>query len=86
MCSNIYDELQILKLVDLSETEKYNYLEKETLFFLQIKRFIHHTMQYQKLKWYARDNTKHYFKNYFIFIVTTQEGQKALGEKNTIAG
>ena len=34
---------QILKTVDLTKTQKSRYLENETLFFLQIKKFINYT-------------------------------------------
>ena len=33
---------QILKTVDLTKTQKSRYLENETLFFLQIKKFINY--------------------------------------------
>ena len=35
--------LQILKSMDFTKTQKSKYLEKETLFFLQIKKFINYT-------------------------------------------
>ena len=34
---------QVLKSVDFTKTRKSRYLEKETLFFLQIKKFINYT-------------------------------------------
>ena len=34
---------QILKSVDFTKTQKFRYLENETLFFLQIKKFINDT-------------------------------------------
>ena len=34
---------QILKFVDFKETQKSRYLENETLFILQIKKFINYT-------------------------------------------
>ena len=34
---------QILKFVDFTKTQKSRYLEKETLFFLQIKELINYT-------------------------------------------
>ena len=35
--------LHILKSMDFTKTQKSKYLEKETLFFLQIKKFINYT-------------------------------------------
>ena len=35
--------LQILKSVDFTVTQKYRYLEDETLFFPQIEKFINYT-------------------------------------------
>ena len=34
---------QILKFVDFTKTQKYRYLENETLFSLQMKKFINYT-------------------------------------------
>ena len=34
---------QILKAVDFTKTQRSRYLEKETIFFLQIKKFINYT-------------------------------------------
>ena len=34
---------QILKSVDFTKTEKSRYLENETLFFLQIQKFVYYT-------------------------------------------
>ena len=34
---------QILQSVDFTETKKSRYLENETFFFLQMKKFINHT-------------------------------------------
>ena len=34
---------QILKSVDFTKTQKSRYLENETLFFLQMKKFINYT-------------------------------------------
>ena len=34
---------QILKFVDFTKTQKSRYLENETLFFLQITKFINYT-------------------------------------------
>ena len=36
---------QILKFVDFTKTQKSRYLENETLFFLQIKKFINYTLR-----------------------------------------
>ena len=36
---------QILKSVDFTKTQKTRYLENETLFFLQIKKFINYTLK-----------------------------------------
>ena len=36
---------QILKFVDFSKTQKFRYLENETIFFLQIKKFINYTLR-----------------------------------------
>ena len=35
---------QILKSVDFTETQKPRYLENDTIFFLQIKKFINYTL------------------------------------------
>ena len=37
--------LQIFEFVDSPKTLKFTYLEKEILFFLQIKKFIHYTLK-----------------------------------------
>ena len=36
---------QILKSVDFTKTQKSTYLENETLFFLQMKKFINYTLR-----------------------------------------
>ena len=36
---------QILKSVDFTKTQKSRYLQSETLFFLQIKKFINYTLR-----------------------------------------
>ena len=36
---------QILKSVDFTKAQKSRYLENETLFFLQIKKFINYTLR-----------------------------------------
>ena len=36
---------QILKSVDFTKTQKSRYLENETLFYLQVKKFIDYTLR-----------------------------------------
>ena len=37
MCSYVFDDVTVLKFVDSSEIRKSEYLEKETLYSLQVK-------------------------------------------------
>ena len=53
---------QILKLVDFTKIQKSRYLENETLFFLQIKKFINYTTRttlWQKNRFVVEVTFKH---------------------------
>ena len=63
---------QILKFVDFTKTQKSRYLENETLFFLQIKKFILHIKGYfifMAKKYFCRGEIFFsYFKLNFSFF------------------
>ena len=49
LCSKYLMTSQILKFVEFTKTQKSRYLKKETLFFLQIKKFINWATLWQKI-------------------------------------
>ena len=42
LCTNVYDGATDFEIFDFTKTRKSRYLEKETLFFLQIKKVINY--------------------------------------------
>ena len=44
MFSNVYDNVTVFEFLDSPKTKISKYLYNETLFFIQIKRFIHYIL------------------------------------------
>ena len=43
LCSNAYDDVTDLEICGFQKKKKFRYLENETLYFLQIKKFTNYT-------------------------------------------
>ena len=71
---------QILQFMDFTETQKSKYLQKETLFYLEIKKIINYTSKttlWQKNTFVAELTFKYRIKNTIKWITSAE---KLLGE------
>ena len=71
---------QILQYMDFTETQKSKYLQKETLFYLEIKKIINYTSKttlWQKNIFVAELTFKYRIKNTIKWITSAE---KLLGE------